>query len=113
VQSASCHQKSLIVLILQSITVSIGQQPLINFDWAIDRACELGNVYTLPDDLRYSLLIQQFSVRICQVMSENRQSLTGLPAEGEVGKLLAMLETELEDLQRTLGDNLSGSNFPV
>jgi hypothetical protein len=46
-------------------------------------------------------------------MSENRQSLTGLPAEGEVGKLLAMLETELEDLQRTLGDNLSGSNFPV
>ncbi len=38
--------------------------------------------------------------------------MTGLPAESEVGKLLVMLETELENLERTLGDNLSGSNFP-
>jgi len=39
--------------------------------------------------------------------------MTGLPAEGEVTKLLAMLETELESLQKTLSENLSGSNLPI
>ncbi len=34
--------------------------------------------------------------------------MTGLPPEGEVGELLAMLEVELENLQKALGDNLSG-----
>jgi hypothetical protein len=96
-----------------SITVFIGQQPLLTYDWAIDRACELGSIYTLPDDLRYSLIIQRFSYRISQVMSENRESLTGLPTENEIGKLLAMLEAELGELERTLGEKLSGTALPT
>lgn len=91
-----------------SITSSIGQQPLFTVDWAIDRACQTGNVYELPENTRHRLLIQQFSCYVSQVMSENRQNPTGIPSENEIGTTLAFLERGFEDLQRQLDINLSG-----
>jgi hypothetical protein len=91
-----------------SINVAIGLSPVIGLDWTIDQACQLGNSYTLEDNLRYSLLIQQLSSRISHLMSGNQGSSTGLPLESESSIVLTILEGDLADLENHLNGRLQG-----
>ena len=45
-----------------------GQLPNAPFGWTIDRACEVGNMYTLPDTLRFKLVIQRYCHRLTTAM---------------------------------------------
>ena len=72
-------------------------------DWAINRACELGNKYTLPKDLRHHLLIYKFFSRVNQVMAGNICSATGHPAEVDQSSSMSLLECDFEDLERYIG----------
>jgi len=46
----------------------MGHLPIAPFDWTIDRACEIGNIYTLPDELRFKLIIQRHCNRVTRAM---------------------------------------------
>ncbi|PON20680.1 C6 zinc finger domain-containing protein [Trichoderma gamsii] len=87
----------------QSVTTSAGQPSLSSNDWTIDRACEPGNNYTVPDNLRYHLLIQRFLARVDEAMSKRTCSPTGHPVQRESDGLMRLLECDLEDLERWIG----------
>lgn len=69
------------------------------FDWSIDRACETGNPYSLPDDLRFHLIVQRFCHRITKAMSGNVSHQLGLPSENERYILINLLETEIDSAE--------------
>jgi hypothetical protein len=94
------------------ITSTTGQQPLIPHDWAIDRACDTGNLYTVDDDLRHTLMIQKFSARVSYLMSDNRQNPTGQPTEVDIALIMALLERDLEDMTKQVEESLSGIYNP-
>jgi len=87
--------------------MSIGQQSLFTSDATIDRACEPGNVYGLPPDLRHFLLLQRFCNRLNRAMAGKERRSKGRP-DNERGILMALFEAEYEDLERSLGENLTG-----
>ena len=92
----------------------MGQLPNPPFDWTIDRACEIGNMYTLPDELRFKLVIQRYCHRVTKTMwnisydpitvhlSDRRSSFTEL-----WGNDIAMLENELDSLDSESGELFS------
>jgi len=81
------------------------------FDWGIDRACEVGNSYTLPDDMRYHLILLRFCDRVTKLMSGNMSSPLGLPADSERVLLMNLLEEDLDALEATLIGKLSRQSF--
>jgi hypothetical protein len=92
----------------QSVTASAGQPSTFSHDWAIDQACEIGNKYTLPDNLRCHLLIHKYIARINTVMIESGRSPTGYPPESESCVLMEMLEKDFGDLERSMGHRITG-----
>jgi hypothetical protein len=85
-----------------------GHLPNAPFDWMIDRACEDENLYTLPDSLRFKLMIQRTCHRITQAMSTiSYDPITAQsPPPGEVSSLMmswqndmAHFESELDTLE--------------
>lgn len=85
-----------------------GAPPLMGcFDWSIDRACELGNPYTLPDDMRYHLILLRFCDRVTRIMSGNNSSPLGMPADGERVLLMNILEEDLNTLEAQFDGKLS------
>ena len=93
---------------LRSLNASAGQPSTFSCDWAIDRACEVGNKYTLPENLRCHLLIYRFIARVNTVMTESAQSPTGYPPEAESCVLMAILEKDLGDLERQISCKMNG-----
>lgn len=85
-----------------------GAPPLLGcFDWSIDRACELGNANTLPDDMRYHLILMRFCDRVTKMMSGDNSSPLGMPADCERGLLMNVLEEELNTLEAHFRGKLS------
>ena len=85
-----------------------GAPPLLGcFDWSIDRACEIGNHYTLPDDMRYHLILVKFCDRVTKIMSGNLSSPLGMPADGERVLLMNVLEDDLDTLEAQFSGKLS------
>lgn len=83
-------------IIAQYMTVHFGHPPMVScFDWATDRACEVGNAYTLPDDLRHHLILQRFAHKATQLISNNRADPLGFPSESEFAVVMEMLEADL------------------
>jgi hypothetical protein len=85
-----------------------GAPPLLGcFDWSIDRACEIGNPYTLPDDMRYHLILLRFCDRVSKIMSGNNSSPLGMPADGERMLLMNVLEEDLNTLEAQFSGRIS------
>jgi hypothetical protein len=80
------------------------------FDWNIDRACETGNPYSLPDDMRYHLIIQRLCHRITKAMSSNVSHQNGLPADNERYVMMNLLERDIDAIEGQLGQNISGKS---
>lgn len=78
---------------------------MLSSDWAIDQACEVGNRYTLPENLRSQLLIYKFIARVNKVMTESDRSPTGYPPEAESYVLMTMLEADFSTLERQINCN--------
>ncbi len=77
------------------------------FDWSIDRACEVGNPYTLPEDMRYHLIFLRFCNKVTKIMSGNNSSSLGIPADSERVLLMNLLEEELNTLEAESNEKLS------
>jgi hypothetical protein len=88
-------------------SASAGQPSMFSGDWAIDQACEIGNRYTLPENLRSQLLIYKFFARVNKVMTESDRSPTGYPPEAECYGLMAMLEADFSTLERQINRNIT------
>ena len=86
----------------RSITGTIGFPAVLQEDWATNRACEVGNKYSLPKDLRHQALIYKMFSRINQVMAGNLSSSTGFPAESEQASFMRLLECDVDDLEREM-----------
>jgi hypothetical protein len=78
------------------------------FDWTIDRACEVGTKYTLPDEIRHHLIMQRICYRITKAMSGNGSDPSGLPLENERYILLNMFETDINTAEGEFGKHVSG-----
>ncbi|KUJ11501.1 uncharacterized protein LY89DRAFT_226498 [Mollisia scopiformis] len=87
----------------QCVSASIGQQSVLPSDWVIDQACILDNQYTLPDNLRYHLLICKFIAKANNVMAERERKSD----ENEGLILVAMLEADFADLERQIGHKIT------
>lgn len=81
---------------------------LFSSDWAIDHACEIGSNYTVPENLRYHLLIRRFLARVDKAMTKRTRSPTGQPMQKESDGLMRLLECDLEDLERCIGNEAGG-----
>lgn len=85
---------------VSSVTANLGIPPVLNcFDWALDRACEVGNRHSLPVELRHHLILQRFSHRVTKIFSGNRADPVGYPAEAEWALLTQMLEEDLSSIE--------------
>jgi hypothetical protein len=77
-------------------------------DWVIDQACDVGNQYSVPNNLRYHLLICKFIARANSLMAEYDRSPSGCGSEGEGVVLISLLEKDFTDLERQIGSKLTG-----
>jgi len=80
---------------------------MASVDWSIDRACEIGNQYTLPDDMRYHLILSRFCDRVTRIMSGNTANPLGMPEDGERVLLMNVLEEDLNTLEAQFNGKLS------
>jgi len=80
------------------------------FDWSIDRACEPGNPYSLPDGMRHHLIIQRFSHRINSIMSGNASDPLGLPSDSERYMMMNLLNKELDMMEAKFQHQLSSKS---
>jgi hypothetical protein len=90
------------------VTTIEGQPSNFSFDWALDQACEIGNKYTMPENLRYYLLIHKYIARVNTVMSGNDRSPTGYPSDIESCVLMKMLEGDFVGLESQIRHNITG-----
>ncbi|KAE8444116.1 hypothetical protein EG329_000898 [Mollisiaceae sp. DMI_Dod_QoI] len=87
----------------QCVSASIGHPSILPSDWVIDQACDIDNQYTLPDNIRYHLLICKFIARANSVMAERE----GKTDEIEGLTIVAMLEGDFEDLEHRIGHKIT------
>lgn len=85
------------------------------FDWTIDRACETGNTYTLPDELRFKVIIQRYCHRVMKVLCSNVVDPSGIQSPIDRssfmiswGNDLFTLENELNTIEFQHRQQLSG-----
>jgi hypothetical protein len=91
-----------------SMSAHQGTPPLMGcFEWSIDRACEVGNSYTLPDSMRYHLILLRFCDRVTKIMSDNNASPLGMPPDSERVLLMNVLEEDLNTLEAQFDGKLS------
>ena len=81
------------------------------FEWSIERACEVGNSYTLPDSMRYHLKLLRFCDRVTKIMSGNNASPLGMPPDSERVLLMNILEEDLDILEAQFDGKLSRETF--
>lgn len=107
-------------IVCQSSGAVAGHLPNAPFDWMVDRSCELGNIYTLPDSIRFKLMIQRICHRVTQAMSTiSYDSITAQsPPPGEVSSLMiswqndmAHFESELNSLEQEHRLHLSEMDY--
>jgi hypothetical protein len=96
------------ILIIDSVTASIGQSSIIHADRVIDAACEPNSKYTIPQNLRHHLLISKYITRINSVMAEIKRSETRYPLDRDICVLMNVLERDFVDLETHIGQSLSG-----
>lgn len=83
-----------------SVIAVVGQLPNAPIsDWIVDRACEIGNEYTLPDSLRFKLMIHKFCDRVTRTMYSNSHDPLGLQPPGDLAALMSAWETGLGSLE--------------
>lgn len=106
-----------ILLTKYSSSAVSGQLPTAPFDWTIDRACELGNIYTLPDALRFKLIVQRYCHRVSKAMCSISYDCMSpqTPPPGEPSSFMmswqndmAAFESELDILEQENGPQFSG-----
>jgi hypothetical protein len=94
-------------MVSQYTVANIGYPPTgACFDWSIERACESGNEYSTPDDLRYHLIIQRFCHRATKIMSSNISDPLGLPAYDQHDLMMSLLEHDCATMEGQLSDKL-------
>jgi hypothetical protein len=97
-----------LILITKSMSAHQGAPPqMACIDWSIDRACEIGNQYSLPDDMRYHLMMSRFCDRVTKIMSGNNASQLGMPADGDRVLLMNVLEEDLNTMEAQFAGKLS------
>jgi hypothetical protein len=81
-----------------------GHLPNAPFDWLIDRSCELGNIYTLPDSIRFKLMIQRICHRVTQAMATiSYDPITAQsPPPGEVSSLMMSWQNDMAHFESEL-----------
>ncbi|KAE9369652.1 hypothetical protein N431DRAFT_427821 [Stipitochalara longipes BDJ] len=95
-------------IVSQYMSAHQGAPPqMAGIDWSIDRACEVGNQYTLPDDMRYHLILSRFCDRVTRIMSGNNASPLGMPADGDRVLLMNVLEQDLNTIEAQFDGKLS------
>jgi len=92
----------------------VSHLPTAPFDWTVDQACQLGNIYTLSEDLRFKLLVHRYCNRITQLMCGiSNESMDFQSPSDRVTFLtswendMAMLETELDTIEQQHQQGLS------
>ena len=90
-------------LIRHSITATAGQPSLFSEDWVIDQACEEGNKYSLPRNLRYDLIIQRFLRRVSVTMARYAQPSDSRRRDREGDGLMRLFECEFEEIKQQFG----------
>ena len=85
--------------------------PNAPLDWTILHSCEVGNVYTLPDDIRLKVIIVGICERLAKSMCGNLADPFGLPPSQDIGVLIGAREAELDVLEAELAVQSSGTSI--
>ncbi|KAF9893322.1 hypothetical protein FE257_011754 [Aspergillus nanangensis] len=94
---------------MQSLVPSEGQVGILS-DWMVDQLCDRDGFGIIPIGLKHQLLLYRFAAKVCQFLSSNPSTPTGLPKQGEGISLLALLDREFSEMTSSLSRQLSGSN---
>jgi hypothetical protein len=88
---------------------TMDENPLrLTTDWTIDCVCDKENHYTVPDPIKYQVIMHRFSTRMGSFMSASTpNSSTALLPQGESASLLALLEQEYMELSNRISGKLS------
>jgi hypothetical protein len=79
-------------------------------DWAIDNACEVGNKYTVHDNLRHHLLIYKFMAKVNSVLADSDRPTSESASDNERVILISVLERDFTDLERQIRHKISGQS---
>lgn len=77
----------------------------------IDRVCDDEDPYGVPQSMKHQLLIYRFSARVNKFMSKDLSRTANSLRSQETISILKLLECELADLSRSIGQTLTG-NIP-
>jgi hypothetical protein len=97
----------------------VGQLTNALFDWTIDRACKIGNIYTLPGELRFKLITQRYCNQVTKVMRNISYDPVAVQLSNPRSSFadswendITMLENELDSLESKNGQ-LFSSKFII
>jgi len=88
----------------QSLTSTWGLLPITPFDKTINFACHTGNIYTVPDDLRFKLILQRYCNRVTQVIYGDLREPQGDSNAGDRPSFALTWESNLNALNYELDE---------
>ncbi|TVY65581.1 Regulatory protein LEU3 [Lachnellula suecica] len=94
-------------IVSQTVNSTYGLLPTTPFDKTIEFACQAGNIYTLPDSLRFKLILQRYCDRVTKVIySDLRESFDSSHPNDKPGFILTWesnlnaLDFELNEIEK-------------
>jgi hypothetical protein len=84
----------------------MGQQQYCSADRTVEQASAPSNPYELPETLHHAIMVQIFRNRVHSTMGDVDR-LEGSASQSRRGSLVKILEFELEELERRLGQSRS------
>ncbi|TVY34924.1 Regulatory protein, partial [Lachnellula occidentalis] len=91
-------------ILSQSLSSTWGLLPMTPFDKTIDFACQTGNIYTVPDDLRFKLILQKYCNRVTQVIYTDLREAQGGSNAGDRPSFALTWESKLSALNHELDE---------
>ncbi|KAL9613159.1 MAG: hypothetical protein Q9167_002279 [Letrouitia subvulpina] len=94
--------------VVQRVATGLGQPPSTVYDWTLEPSGADEINYHLPQEVQARLTIERFCNKVTKAFYSNRLDPVGLVDDSQRSSLTDFLARDLEDIEESLGPNLSG-----
>lgn len=94
--------------VVQRVATGLGQPPSTVYDWTLEPSGADEINYHLPQEVQARLTIERFCNKVTKAFYSNRSDPVGLVDDSQRSSLTDFLARDLEDIEESLGPNLSG-----
>ncbi|KAI4163061.1 MAG: hypothetical protein LQ342_003379 [Letrouitia transgressa] len=93
--------------VVQRVATGLGQPPSTVYDWTLEPSGADEINYHLPQEVQARLTIERFCNKVTKAFYSNRSDPVGLVDDSQRSSLTDFLARDLEDIEESLGPNLS------